>query len=106
MDLNLHSPTSTNLDLELENAVELGTPDDTPEPRQDSRNVTVTYGIHKGRYPIGGLRIREARQVLNGMIHIDESAIPVINGRPVDPEQRIDENVTMLAFVKPSAMKG
>lgn len=106
MDLNLHTPTSTDLDLQLDEAVQLGNPDDAPEPRQDSRNVTVTYGIHKGRYPIGGLRIHEARQVLNGLIHIDESAIPVINGRPVDPDQRIDERVTMIAFVKPSAIKG
>jgi len=104
MDLNLTHPTST--DLELDDAIELGTPDDAAEPRTDSRNVTVTYGIHKGRYPIGGLRIREARQVLRGLIHLDDSAVPVINGRPADPNQRIDENVTMLAFVKPSALKG
>lgn len=69
-------------------------------------NVTVTYGIHKGRYPIGGMTVRDARRVLEKLVNIDPTAVAVINGQPVDETQRISENVTMLAFVKPSSLKG
>lgn len=88
-------------------SVSLGTPDDAgPQTRTDSGNVVVSYGIHRGRYPIVGMRVREARQVLQKLINIDPSAVPVIAGFPVDEEQVISEDISMLSFVKPSAMKG
>ena len=88
--------------------VTLGTAGDGPaSPASDtSRNVTVSYGIHRGTYPIGGMRIRDARLVLRRLINIDDSAVAVINAAPVDEEQTIGAAVTMLSFVKPSAMKG
>jgi hypothetical protein len=88
-------------------AVSPGTPCDAePQPRSDTGNVTVTYGIHKGRYPIGGMLVREARTALQKVLSIDESAVAVIAGWPVDEDTRLSDNVTMLSFVKPSAMKG
>jgi hypothetical protein len=66
----------------------------------------VSYGIHQGRYPIGGMLVREAREALQRPLNIDASAIAVINGAPFDENQRIGADITMLAFVKPSAMKG
>ena len=76
-------------------------------PRVDTRNVLVTHGIHRGRFPIGGMRIREARETLSRLINISQDAVPVINGAPVDEDTLIDDRqVSMLAFVKPSALKG
>jgi hypothetical protein len=75
-------------------------------PQSDSRNVLVTHGIHRGRFPIGGMAIRDARRVLQRLINIDPAAVPVINGAPVDENTVIAENISMLAFVKPSAIKG
>ncbi len=87
--------------------ISLGNPDDgEPQTRADSTNVTVSYGIHHGRYPIGGMTVRDARQALQKLINIDPSAVAVIDGSPVDEDQRVSAAVTMLAFVKPSAMKG
>jgi hypothetical protein len=80
--------------------------DGEPQPPIDSANVVVSYGIHQGRFPIGGMTVRAARSRLQPLINIDPSAIAVINGAPVDENQRITADVTMLAFVKPSAMKG
>jgi hypothetical protein len=105
MELQLTNP---KYDTDLEQAVALAEPpgEAAEDRRADSRNVVVTYGIHKGRYPIGGMTVADARRVLERLIRIDPTAVPVINGRPVDPTQRIGEHVTMLAFVKPSALKG
>jgi hypothetical protein len=72
----------------------------------DNTNVAVSYGIHHGRYPIGGMRVRDARQALQKLINIDPTAVEVVNGAPVDDNQLISADVTMLAFVKPSAVKG
>jgi hypothetical protein len=69
-------------------------------------NVAVSCGIHGGRYPIGGMRIRDARQVLSKLINIPSEAVPVINGTAVDEDETITEQVTMLSFVKPSSLKG
>jgi hypothetical protein len=69
-------------------------------------NVLVTYGIHRGRYPVAGMRVCDARRVLQNLINIDPEALPVINGLPVDEEEVISEEVTMVSFVKHSSMKG
>jgi hypothetical protein len=76
------------------------------QPHVDSANVAVAYGVHHGRYPIGGMTVGEARQALSRLINIDPAAIAVIHGAPVPDEMRIARGVSMLAFVKPSAMKG
>lgn len=80
--------------------------DGAPQPPADNTNVTVSYGIHQGRYPIGGMTIRDARQALQRLINIDPSAVAVIAGAPVDENLQIPAGVSMLSFVKPSAMKG
>lgn len=79
---------------------------DESQPRVDSTNIAVSYGVHHGRYPIGGMTVGEARQALSRLINIDPAAIAVIRGAPVPDEMRIAPGVSMLAFVKPSAMKG
>jgi hypothetical protein len=78
---------------------------DSP-PQSDYRNVLVSHGIHRGRFPIGGMQVRDARSALQNLINIDPSAVAVINGQPVDEETVIPENVTLLSFVKPSSLKG
>ncbi len=104
MDLQFRHPSS---ELGRIEPLSLGEPDGgEPQPRADNTNVTVSYGIHHGRYPIGGMTVRDARSALQKLINIDSSAVAVINGAPVDEDQRISADVTMLAFVKPSAMKG
>jgi hypothetical protein len=80
--------------------------DSEPQPATDNTNVAVSYGIHQGRYPIGGMTVREARRALQRPLNIDDSAVAVINGAPVAEDQQISADVTMLSFVKPSAMKG
>jgi hypothetical protein len=104
MDLDIRRLGS---ELERSEPVSLGASgDDEPQARLDSTNVTVSYGIHHGRYPIGGMTVGDARRALQRLINIDPGAVAVINGAPVDENQRITADVTMLSFVKPSAMKG
>jgi hypothetical protein len=69
-------------------------------------NVTVSCGIHGGKYPIGGMRIKDARHVLSKLINIPSDAVPVINGSAIDEDETITEEVSMLSFVKPSSLKG
>ena len=76
------------------------------ETRTDSRNVLVVYGTHQGRFPIGHMTIRDARGVLEKLIRIDPAAVAVVNGVPVDENQVIGQDVTMLTFVKPSSIRG
>jgi hypothetical protein len=76
------------------------------QPPTDTRNVMVSHGIHAGRFPIGGMTVAAARRVLTGLINIDPEAIAVIGGRPVEETTVINDDVSLLAFVKPSALKG
>lgn len=80
-----------------------GTPDSGP---REGCNVLVTSGIHRGRFPIGGLTVGDARGVLQRLVNVDEGAVAVINGRAVDDDEVIGPEVTHVAFVKPSAIKG
>ncbi len=79
---------------------------DAPPVASDGSNVLVSYGIHRGRFPVGGMTISAAREVLQRLINIDESAVAVINGVPVDESETISQDVSMLSFVKPSSLKG
>ena len=69
-------------------------------------NVSVSCGIHGGKYPIGGMRVKDARSVLSKLINIPSDAVPVINGSAIDEDEVISDEVTMLSFVKPSSLKG
>jgi hypothetical protein len=69
-------------------------------------NVNVSCGIHEGRYPIGGMRIRDARSVLAKLMNVPDDAVAVINGSAVDEDEIINDEVSMLSFVKPSSLKG
>ena len=78
-----------------------------PESDHSSRSVLVNYGIHRGSFPIAGMRIRDARQVLARLMNIDPSAVAVINGEPIlEEDQVIGDAVQVLHFVKPSSVKG
>jgi hypothetical protein len=104
MELELSSGSS---ELRSIDPVTLGgAGDGDPRPTVDSTNVTVSYGIHHGRYPIRGMTVREARQALERLINIDPGAIAVINGAPAAEDLQIAGNISMLSFVKPSAVKG
>lgn len=72
----------------------------------DRRNVVVSHGIHRGRFPVGSMSVAEARQLLAPLINIDATAVAVINGTPVQEDTIISEQVTMLSFVKPSSIRG
>jgi hypothetical protein len=94
-------------DLRLDEPPPLGDAGDNGSPRRvDSTNVSVTYGVHHGRYPIGGMTVGEARQRLGPMLNIDPTAIAVVAGTPVPDDMQIGDHVSSLAFVKPAAMKG
>jgi hypothetical protein len=74
-------------------------------PATDS-NVLVSYGTHHTPFPIRGLSIRQARESLARLMNIDETAVPVINGTLVEEDTMIDEQVTLLSFVKPASIRG
>ena len=75
-------------------------------PATAERSVAVQHGIHRGQFPVAGLRVRDARQTLNNLMNIDPQAVAVIDGQIVDEDTVIREDVSMLSFVKPSAVKG
>jgi hypothetical protein len=82
-------------------------PAEAPVAEATARGVLVNYGIHRGVFPVAGMRIRDARQVLGRLLNIDGSAVCVINGNPmVDEDAVIGEDVQVLHFVKPSSIKG
>jgi len=70
------------------------------------RSVLVQHGIHTGHFPVAGLRVREVRQTLGPLLNIDPQAVAVINGQVVDEEAVVKDEVALLSFVKPSAVKG
>jgi hypothetical protein len=75
-------------------------------PPAVERSVIVQHGIHRGHFPVAGLRVRDARHTLTNLMNIDSQAMAVIDGRIVDEDTVIGEDVSMLSFVKPSAVKG
>lgn len=72
----------------------------------DESSVLVSSGIHRGRFPVGGMTVRAARRVLGPMINVDPSAVAVINGQIVDEDTVLEGSLGMLSFVKPSSLKG
>ncbi len=71
-----------------------------------SKNVTCSYGIHRGNFPVAGMKVRDARAILKKLIKVDPAAIAVINGEEVAEDETISAETTLLSFVKPSAKKG
>ncbi len=70
------------------------------------KNITCSYGIHRGKFPIGGMKVKDARIVLKKLMKVDDAAAAVINGNVVNEDETISSECTMLSFVKPSAVKG
>ena len=70
------------------------------------RSVFVQHGIHHGHFPVAGMRVHDARQTLAGLLNVDPQAVAVINGQVVAEDETIANDVAMLSFVKPSAIKG
>ncbi len=79
---------------------------EAPDTSVASSNITCSYGIHRGKFPIVGMKVKDARIVLKKLIKVDDKAAAVINGAAVDEDTVITSEVTMLSFVKPSAVKG
>jgi hypothetical protein len=95
--------------LEPQTSIDFGGGSDQDQPQdRDTHNVVCTSGIHRGTFPVGGMSVGRARLVLRQLITIEDEAVAVINGRIVEneEEQIIGEEVTHVAFVKPSAVKG
>lgn len=85
-----------------------GGPVSVPEAATEiiSKNITCSYGIHRGNFPIAGMKGKDARAVLKKLIKVDDSAAMVINGEVFNENEIIQESVKMVSFVKPSAVKG
>jgi hypothetical protein len=69
-------------------------------------SVFCRHGIHSGWFPIVGMRLGEARPILNQLLNIDPEAVAVINGQIVGDDYVIGEDVELLNFVKKSSIKG
>ncbi len=86
------------------------TGDPTPIPeeivQQVNQNITCSYGIHRGKFPVAGMKVKDARKVLKKLIGVDDGAAAVIGGVAVPEDTTISTDTTMLSFVKPSAIKG
>jgi hypothetical protein len=92
----------------LQPELPLGGPPRGPVPPEHTgRSVLVNYGIHRGSFPIAGMRLRDAREVLGRLMNIDPAAVAVVNGTPIlDDQTVIGDDVRVLHFVKPSSIKG
>lgn len=100
MKLKQHEPSVKPADY--------GEPAAAPEEVLEtvSQNITCSYGIHRGNFPVAGLKVKDARAVLKKLMKIDDKAAAVINGQVVDENTVISTETTLLSFVKPSAVKG
>jgi hypothetical protein len=52
------------------------------------------------------MTVGDARRVLSDLINIDPDAVAVVGGRPVEETTVIGDDVSLVSFVKPSALKG
>ncbi len=102
--MQLH--TRRPLEDELEQTTFPGDAASESRAEEDHRNVVVSHGIHRGRFPVGGMSVADARRLLGPLINIDSEAVAVIDGSPVADETMINANVTMVSFVKPSSIRG
>jgi hypothetical protein len=56
------------------------TPSDNPSdggsaPASDGHNIMVSHGIHRGRFPVGGMMVRDARRVLEKLIILVNTSV-------------------------------
>lgn len=75
-------------------------------PENPKGRVLCRFGIHAGWFPVGGMRLGDARFLLAPLLDIDPKAKAIVDGRIVDEDFVIHENVDLLSFVKPSSIMG
>lgn len=80
--------------------------EETPADRCPEGSVFCRHGIHSGRFPISGMRVADARRVLNQLLNIDPEAVAVSNGQILPDDHIIGPDVESLNFVKKSSIKG
>ena len=85
-----------------------------PDPFSDSTSATavageghvdVICGIYAHNLPLGGMRVRDARDELIERMNIDPDAVAVVDGNLVDEDTVLAEGQT-LTFVKHAGEKG
>ncbi len=68
--------------------------------------VFCRHGIHAGWFSIRGMRVGEARLILEPLLNIDPKAFAVVNGQVVEDDFVITGDVELLNFVKKSSTMG
>lgn len=85
-----------------------------PDPFSDSASATavageghvdVICGVYAHSLPLGGMRVRDARNELVERMNIDPEAVAVVDGNLVDEDTVLAEGQT-LTFVKHAGEKG
>ena len=78
-----------------------------PEPAGCPQgSVFCRHGIHSGWFPIVGMRLGDARPILNQLLNIDPEAVAVVSGQILTDDHVIGEEIELLNFVKKSSIKG
>jgi len=67
--------------------------------------VDVICGVYAHNLPLGGMRVRDARDELSERMNIDPEAVAVLDGNEVDEDTVLAEGQT-LTFVKHAGEKG
>jgi hypothetical protein len=81
-------------------------PDFSSGEVSEAMHVQVMHGIFSGRFPIRGMTVGEARRVLQDLLNIQPRAIALVDGQPVDDDRTLDDEVTLLAFVRAQGVIG
>ena len=85
-----------------------GEPEDSSQAEENRASILVHHGIHAGTFPVVGMTVAQARQVLATLINVDPDSIAVINGHVVQDENErvIRAEDELLSFVKKSSVRG
>jgi hypothetical protein len=75
-----------------------------PDPAQTAQ-VQVIYGASVQTFPLAGLQVSHAREVLANILQIDPRAPMLVNGQPVSQSHRLASGET-LEFVHHAGEKG
>ncbi len=75
--------------------------DSLPAPR----GVQVIWGASMQTLELAGMRVEDARRLLQSLLHVDPEAPALINGEPARPAQRIQAGDT-IEFVVHAGEKG
>ena len=84
----------------------VGGGDTAESPGCPQGSVFCRHSIHSGWFPIAGMRLGDARPILNQLLNIDPEAVAVVAGQIVGDDYIIGEDVELLNFVKKSSIKG